>query len=368
MKKDYYQILGVSKKDSLPEIKKAFRKLARKYHPDLNPGDRVTETRFKEIQEAYSVLKDPKKRSQYDQFGFVGNIPPGGGYKHSYSTGFEGFDFSGFGTSSFRDFFGDVFGSRVQSTQKRTTRGEDLHYSMKVTFVDAFKGVDTRIRLTRMIACSNCNGVGYVQGKGQQVCSVCKGRGQIYRQIGSMKFSSPCHSCGGSGVSPGEECAVCHGSGYIQKNELIRVRIPGGVNTGSKVRIAGKGNAGRMGGPSGDLFITIEVEPHAFFKREGKNIYVKVPITVTEATLGAKIEVPTLHGKATIKIPPGTKSGQKFRLRGKGTPMPGKKLQGDEFVEVFIVPPPSRDQRIRELMREIEKITGQKPREKLGIT
>jgi len=368
MKKDYYQILGVPKKASLPEIKKAFRKLARKYHPDLNPGDRIAEGHFKEIQEAYSVLSDSKKRSQYDQFGFVGNIPPEGGYQQSYSTGFEGFDFSGFGTSSFRDIFGDIFGSRVQSTQQRATRGEDLHYSMKVAFIDAFHGVNTRIRLTRMAACSNCHGTGYVRNQGQQVCPVCMGRGQTYRQIGSMKFSNPCTSCGGSGVSPGKECPVCHGLGHIQKTELIRVRIPGGVNTGSKVRIAGKGNAGRMGGPPGDLFITIEVEPHPIFRYVGKNIYVQIPITVTEATLGAKIEVPTLYGETTIKIPPGTKSGQKFRLRGKGAPVPGKKLLGDEFVEVFIVPPPFKDQRIRELMREIEKISGQNPREKLGIT
>jgi len=365
MNKDYYQILGVERKASTADIKKAYRKLARKYHPDLNPGDKAAETKFKDIQEAYSVLSDPKKKKQYDQFGFVGDVPPGGPGQQAYTSGFEGFDFSSFGSSSFSDFFENIFGQTAARAQQRSERGEDLHYTMRVNFMDAIQGIKTRIQLTRMVHCSSCQGKGYTSLGGNQVCPVCGGSGQTSLQRGFMKFATTCPSCGGTGRAPGQECGTCHGTGLISKTELISVRIPGGVNTGSKVRIAGKGNGGRRGGPPGDLFITIEVDPHPFFKREGSNVYVKLPVTVTEVTLGAKIEVPTLYGKTMIKIPPGTKSGQKFRLKDRGAPIPGKRTKGDQFVEVSIVPPPFNDEKIRELMRELEKISGQNPREKI---
>ncbi len=366
MAHDYYKILGVEKSASTADIKKAYRKLARKYHPDLNPGDKAAEEKFKEIQEAYAVLSDSKKRTQYDQFGFVGDIPPGGSHQQSYSSGFDGFDFSSFGSSPFQDVFSNIFGARTQPA-RRPQRGEDLHYTMKVGFQDAVDGVKTRIKLTRMISCSSCQGKGYVGSEGQSMCPACGGSGQTSMQRGFMKFASPCHTCGGTGKTPGTQCSDCRGSGLVSKSHLISVRIPAGVNTGSKVRIAGKGNAGRNGGPTGDLFITIEVDTHPFFKRKGKNIYVKVPITVPEATLGAKLDVPTLYGKTTIRIPPGTKSGQMFRLRDKGTPVPGKRIKGDQYVEVSIVPPPFNDQKIRELMKELQKISKDNPREKLGI-
>jgi molecular chaperone DnaJ len=366
MARDYYQVLGVDKKASLAEIKKAYRKLARKYHPDLNPGDKAAEAKFKEIQEAYSVLSDTKKRAQYDQYGFVGDIPPGGPRQRTTTGGFEGFDFSNVGSSPFQDLFENIFGARSQAAQ-RTQRGEDLHYTMKVGFQDAIDGVKTRIKLTRMVACPTCGGAGYVQTGGQGVCSTCGGSGQTSMQRGFMKFATTCPSCGGSGRSPGTECSTCHGSGLVQKSDLIAVRIPAGVNTGSKVRISGKGNAGRNGGSPGDLYITIEVDTHPFFKREGKNIYVKVPITVPEATLGAKIEIPTLYGSTTIKIPPGTKSGQKFRLKDKGAPIPGKRIKGDQFVEVNIVPPSYQDVRVREIMKELQDISKENPREKLRV-
>jgi len=366
MAKDFYSILGVPKNAPLTEIKKAYRKLARKYHPDLNPGDKVAEAKFKEIQEAYAVLSDPKKKSQYDQFGFVGDAAPGGPSQYSYSSGFEGFDFSGLGSSSFRDFFENIFGASSPQAQQRTEKGEDIHYTMRVGFLDAIHGIKTRIKLTRMVACSNCRGNGTISSKGQQVCPVCRGSGQTAMQRGAMRFATTCPSCRGAGKTPGEECHVCHGSGQIQKTELISVRIPPGVNNGSKVRIPRKGNSGR-GGPQGDLFITIEVGSHSLFKREGSNIYAKIPITVPEATLGAKIEVPTLYGKSTIKIPPGTKSGQKFRLREKGAPIPGKRVKGDQFVEVSLVTPPFNNERIRELMKEMARISQQNPREKLRM-
>lgn len=366
MARDYYQVLGVDKKASAVDIKKAYRKLARKYHPDLNPGDKTAEAKFKEIQEAYSVLSDSKKRAQYDQFGFVGDVPPGGPQQQAYTSGFEGFDFSRFGSSPFQDVFSNIFGTRTQAA-RRPQRGEDLHYTMKVGFQDAIEGVKTRIKLTRMVSCSTCRGRGFVGSGGQSVCPTCGGSGHTSMQRGFMKFASPCPTCGGTGNSPGTECSACHGSGLVQKSDLISVRIPAGVDTGSKVRISGKGNAGRNGGPVGDLFITIEVDSHPFFKRKGKNIYVKVPVTVPEATLGAKIDVPTLYGKATIRIPPGTKSGQKFRLRDKGAPVPGKRIKGDQYVEVSIVPPPFDDEKIRELMKELQKIVKENPREKLGV-
>ena len=367
MAHDYYQILGVGKKASTTDIKKAYRKLARKYHPDLNPGDKTAEAKFKEIQEAYAVLSDSKKRTQYDQFGFVGDAPPGGGpHQRTHTPGFEGFDFSSFGTSPFQDVFSNIFGSRTQAAQ-RPQKGEDLHYTMKVGFRDAIDGVKTRIKLTRMVSCTSCRGKGYVGSEGQGACPTCRGSGQTSMQRGFMKFASPCTTCGGTGKSLGTLCSQCHGSGLMQKSDLISVRIPAGVNTGSKVRIAGKGNAGRNGGPIGDLFITIEVDTHPFFKRKGKNIYIRVPITVPEATLGAKIKVPTLYGASTIRIPPGTKSGQKFRLRDKGTPVPGKRIKGDQYVEVFIVPPPFEDEKIRELMKELQKISMENPRESLEV-
>jgi len=371
MNKDYYQILGVDRKASLADIKKTYRKLARKYHPDLNPGDKAAEAKFKEIQEAYSVVGDQKKRNHYDQFGFVGDSPPGSGREGTSASGFEGFNFSDFGTSSFHDFFENMFGGAAAGRTARTPvqpeRGEDLVYTMKVGFEDAVRGLKTRIRLTRMAHCEGCRGSGSVPGGRQKVCSTCGGSGRAYIQRGVMKFSSICQACGGNGVGRGEDCPDCSGQGLVQRTELINVRIPAGVDTGSKVRIPERGNAGLNFGPPGDLYITIEVTPHPIFKREGSNIFVKIPITVPEATLGAKIEVPTFDGPATIKIPPGTKSGQKFRIREKGVTVPGGRVRGDEFVEVTIVPPPFGDQRVRELMKELEKIASENPRAKIGV-
>jgi molecular chaperone DnaJ len=368
MDKDYYRILGVERKATAAEIKKAYRKLARKYHPDLNPGDKTAEAKFKEIQEAYSVLSDPKKRSQYDQLGFVGEQPPPGTGPRPYSSGFEGFDFSGSGTSSFSDFFEGIFGGAARASPVgEPERGEDLHYAMKIGFEDAINGFQTRIQLTRMVVCPQCQGRGYIQASASRPCPSCGGTGRVQMQRGFMKFSTACPACQGTGRSRGEECRSCHGSGLVQKTELITVKIPSGVDSGSKVRVPGKGNAGRNGAPPGDLFISIDVASHSLFRREGANIYLKLPITVPEATLGAKIEVPTLYGKRTIKIPPGTKSGQKFRLKEMGAPVPGRRLRGDQFVEVSIVPPSFEDQRIRELMKELEKLSGENPRDKMGI-
>lgn len=372
MAKDYYEILGVNRQASVSEIKKAYRKLARKYHPDLNPGDKVAEAKFKEIQEAHSILTDPKKRSQYDQFGVAGDMPPGTGAGQPGSGSFEGFDFSDYGTSSFRDLFENLFsGLRTKSTSRQPAsgepQGEDLHYTMNLSFDDAIRGVETRIRVNRLIACEPCRGTGLTPGAARKSCSACGSTGRQTMQRGFMKFSSPCPACGGTGKTPGEACRPCSGGGRVQKLESIAVRIPAGVDNGSKVRIPGKGNAGLNGAPAGDLFVTISVSPHKFFSRSGANIYLRVPVTVAEATLGAKIEVPTLDGKTVIRIPPGTKSGQKFRIKGAGVPILGKKARGDEFVEVYIVPPPFEHQRVRELIKELDSVTGQNPRRDMGL-
>jgi molecular chaperone DnaJ len=371
MAKDYYQILGVARSSALADIKKAYRKLARKYHPDLNPGDKTAEARFKEIQEAYSVLSDAKKRAQYDQFGDLGGVPPGAGPGGPGGPGFEGFDFSDYGSSTFRDFFENLFGGGGVRTREAAAggpeRGEDLQYSMQIGFEDAIRGVQTRIRVNRLAACDACGGHGQVSGGRSRPCPTCGGSGRGTVQRGFMKFSGACQTCGGSGQAAGEPCRTCGGQGAAQKSDMISVRIPAGVDNGSKVRVPGRGNAGRNGGPPGDLYIVIEVAPHAYFKREGANISIKVPISVPEATLGAKIDVPTLWGKTAIRIPPGTKSGQKFRIKEQGAPYAGRKGRGDEYAEVYIVPPPFDNERIREMMRELEGISGPNPREKTGM-
>jgi molecular chaperone DnaJ len=367
MDKDYYRILGVERKALTAEIKRAYRKLARKFHPDLNPGDKTAEAKFKEIQEAYSVLSDPKKKSQYDQFGFIGDQPPPGGGQRTYSSGFEGFDFSDSGSSSFADFFESFFGRGARAAQAGPERGEDLHYTMKIGFEEAINGLQTRIQLTRLVSCPACQGSGHLHSSGKGRCQTCGGSGRAHLQRGSMKFATTCPACQGTGVVRGEDCRDCRGQGVGQKTELINVKIPAGVDAGSRVRVPGKGNVGRNGGPPGDLYISIEVNPHPYFRREGANILLKVPITAPEATLGAQIEVPTLRGRTTIKIPPGTKSGQKFRLREMGVPLAGGRTRGDEFVEVAIVPPAAHDPKVRELMKELAKLSIENPRDKMGM-
>lgn len=365
MSGDYYKALGVDRKAPLAEIKKAYRRLARKYHPDLNPGDKSSEAKFKEIQEAYAVLGDAKKRAQYDRFGYAGDHPPGGGGPgpQAGGPGFEGFDFSGPSGGSFQDLFANLFGGMGgrAAAARGPERGEDLFYTMALGFEDAVRGVQTKIQVHRRAACEACGGHG-ATGGGSKACPTCGGTGRGSVQSGFMKFSSPCPACGGTGQVAAESCRGCRGEGGVERNETITVRIPAGVDSGSKVRIAEKGHAGRDGGPPGDLFITIDVAAHPLFRRDGPNLTIKVPITVPEATLGAKIEVPTLDGPTTIRIPPGTRSGQRFRIRGQGAPMPGGRTRGDEFVEVSIVPPPFDDQRVRELMKELEAIGGPDPR------
>jgi molecular chaperone DnaJ len=404
-KKDYYEVLGVKKSASAEEIRKAFRKLARKYHPDVNPGDKSAEEKFKSISEANDVLSDPKKRKIYDQVGFYSdNIDPaaaeayarggatgaggfggvpGGGAGHAGGQGvpfdFSGFDFSDLmdqanrgrksGTSAggggFRDIFSGIFGGgRGGATHEAGPEpGTDLEYQVNVPFWTAIRGGVMRLNVTRQDVCANCHGLGYIEAPGK--CAECNGTGQVTQTGGRMKFNVPCPDCQGTGKNT-STCAVCHGEGTVSRTESLEVRIKGGTRDGQRIRLAGKGNAGARGGAPGDLYAIIRIGEHPVFHRDGDNIYLTVPVTASEAALGAKVEVPTIDGRAELKIPPGTQSGQKLRLREKGVPSATKDgVRGDEIVEIAVKVPMPRDERTKELLRELAKLNPEDPRAEL---
>ncbi len=401
--KDYYGTLGVKKTASADDIRKAFRKLARKYHPDVNPGDKSAEEKFKELSEANDVLSDPKKRKIYDQFGFYSdNIDPaaaeayarsggagagaggfGGpftnaGRTHTYTQevpfDFSGFDFNDFaegagaagrkaGGGGFRDIFSGIFSGGRQEPAHRPEPGSDLEYQVDAPFWQAIRGTEMQLTIPRLEVCSNCHGQGYIESPG--TCPECKGKGQITQKSGSMKFNVTCPRCDGSGKNR-TVCPVCHGEGRVERSESLKVRIKPGTRDGQRIRLPGRGNAGTMGAPAGDLYIIVRAGDHPVFKREGDDIHLTVPITFTEASLGAKIEVPTIDGRALLKIPPGTQSGQKLRLREKGVPSAVKEgARGDEIVKVKLVAPKISDERSKELLRELAKLNPEDPREDL---
>jgi molecular chaperone DnaJ len=370
-KHDYYELLGVPRKAALKEIRQAYRKMARKHHPDLNPGDKSAEEKFKQIQEAYDVLSDSKKRQMYDQFGFYaenyqGGPPPGAGPGASdIHVDFGGFDFGGAGGTSFRDLFSQFFrgaGGEPGSTEAQP--GSDLEYQIRIGFWDAVRGTVKKLSITRLDACGECRGTGAL-GSAQQVCTACGGTGHVTQTSGRMRFNITCTRCGGTGRLR-TICRACGGEGRARRAETIDVRIPVGVQTGSRVRVPGHGNAGTQGAPPGDLYIILEVEPHPYYERRGGDLYSVVPVTVSEATLGAKIEVPTLDGRALLRIPPGTNSGQKFRLRDRGVPAARQaSKRGDLYVEVQVVVPSPVDERVRNLLRELAKVSREDPRRDL---
>jgi molecular chaperone DnaJ len=384
--KDYYATLGVSRDAKPEEIRKAYRRLARKYHPDLNPGNKSSEEKFKELSEAYEILGDEKKRPIYDQYGFYSNNIPPGGPGPSASTGAggpgPGFDFSGFDFSNaedgdteaekhagfgggFRDIFSQLFNRSGQREEEEEgpQEGSDIEHHMHLGFWDAIHGTQVRITVARQEICPTCKGSGSAKGPAV-TCTMCGGTGKVARQAGTMRFNVTCPQCGGTGKQR-RPCPTCGGSGSVRAPETFEVRIPPGVDTGSRVRVPGKGNAGAGGGPPGDLYIVTEVETHPIFERKGDNIYVKVPVTVAEAALGAKVEVPTLVGPSTIKIPPGTQSGQQLRLRGKGAPSLRGDARGDEFVEVQVMVPRVADERTKEILRELAHLNPEDPRQEL---
>src|SRR5882724_7569782 len=399
-KKDYYEILGVKKSASADDIRKAFRKLARKYHPDVNPGDKAAEEKFKALSEANDVLSDPKKRKIYDQVGFYSdNIDTataeayaraGGGAGPGPGQGFPGgagdgggapnFDFGGFdftdmfegargrkastsGTGSFRDIFSGIFGGRGGAAQEGPGPGSDLEYQVNVPFWTAIRGGVMRLNITRRDSCLHCHGHGFIESAG--TCPECGGKGQVTQTGGRMKFNVPCPRCHGTGKNI-STCPQCHGESTVERTEPLEVRIKAGTRDGQRIRIASKGNAGLRGGPPGDLYVIIKTDNHPIFHREGDDIRLTVPVSATEAALGAKIEVPTIDGKTLLKIPPGTQSGQKLRLREKGVPSATKDgVRGDEIVEVKVTVPMPRDERTKELLRELAQLNPEDPRAEL---
>jgi molecular chaperone DnaJ len=376
-KQDYYEMLGVPRKASAKDIRAAFRKLARKYHPDLNPGDKSSEEKFKQLQEAYDVLSDSKKRQMYDQYGFYSdNIPPGGpggtdaeGGRADINFDFGGFDFGGGsgtagGGSSFRDLFSQFFkgGGGAGGMEPEHEPGGDLEYQVEVDFWDAVRGAVKKLSITRLDSCLTCRGTGAVGSP--QTCTVCGGTGTIQQAAGKMRFNVPCTRCGGTGKLR-TACKTCGGEGRMRRTETIDVRIPAGVANGARVRVPGKGNAGTMGAPAGDLYLRVVVRPHEFFERRGDDLYTKIPVTVSEATLGAKIEVPTIDGRSLVRIPPGTNSGKILRLKEKGVPSARNGSRGDQYVEIQVVVPPPTDERVRNLMKELENVAPSDPRKDL---
>lgn len=351
-KKDYYKILGVEKTSTDSEIKKAFRRLARKHHPDVNPDNKGAEAKFKEINEAYEVLGDTEKRKQYDTMGdsfFDGFKPGGSGFE---GTSYQDFDSVFRGRGGFEDVLGGMFGGGARS-RSAAIRGDDLQYLMDVDLEEVVTGKKVDISFYHTIGCTACAGKGEKPGGKSSVCSRCRGAGSIGASRGMFNMSQTCPACGGRGKVNVEACDSCGGKGEIPRHEKLNVKIPAGVETGSRIRLAGKGNAGQRGGPSGDLFIETKVRAKKGFRREGQSLFVDVNISVPQAILGDSIEVTTIDGKASMKIPHGTQNGQKFRLKGKGLPKMGGTKRGDQYVVINVEIPKDIDAETKELVRKL---------------
>ncbi len=346
-KRDYYEVLGISRDASDQEIKSAYRKLAIKYHPDKNSGDKNAEEKFKEAAEAYSVLSDPEKRVRYDRFGHSG-----------MQGGFSGFDpniFGDFGDILGEFFgFGDIFGGRRRGGP---ARGADLRYDLKISFKEAAFGLRTKIKIPRQDTCPSCNGSGAPKGKPPVTCPACKGAGQVRYQQGFFSISRSCGQCNGTGQIITEPCDTCQGKGLVHKEKVLEVRIPAGVDNGARLRIQGEGEAGSRNGPSGDLYVIIYVEEHPFFQRQENSIYCQVPISIVQAVLGAEIVVPTLEGEEKLKIPEGTQPGTVFRLRNKGIVGLGGRGRGDQFVTINIVVPTKLTKEQRQAFETLAKVS-----------
>lgn len=360
-KRDYYEILGVPRDATQEEIKKAYRKLARQYHPDVNPGNKEAEEKFKEITEAYEVLSDEKKRAQYDQFGHAGD--PGAGF-----GGFGGFgDFQGTGFGGLDDLFdmffgGTGFGGARASRRPQPQRGADLRYDLTIDFEEAAFGAKKNISIPRTETCSTCGGTGAAPGTHPSKCNVCGGTGEIRTTqttpFGRFQSIRTCHRCHGTGEIITTPCGTCHGQGRVRRTRNITITIPPGVDTGSRLRVAGEGEAGILGGPPGDLYVIIKVRPHKIFRRKDDDVYVEIPISVVQAALGGEVEVDTLDGKDKIRIPEGTQHGATFTLRGKGIPRLHGSGRGDQIVTVQVVVPTNLNEKQKQLLREFGKTLG----------
>jgi molecular chaperone DnaJ len=380
-KPDLYEVLGVRPNATASEIRRAYRKLARRYHPDINPGDRTAELRYQRISEAFEVLSNPAERERYDRPGTRGVGEPGSG---EAGYGFEGFDFTSFSVTSEKtedsavfsveaefDIFSEVFGKPRSAPNEGAVAGEDLVHHLTMSFEESLSGVETSLQVRRLIACPTCSGWGQVSTGEPDRCPACKGKGRSTQLHGHMVFARSCPECGGAGFVDRRPCPDCEGAGRPAVEETLRVRIPAGVESGSRVRVPGKGNEGRGGGPSGDLMVLIHVTDHPFLKRDGDALFCTVPVTFSEAALGCRIDVPTADGWVKVRVPPGTQSGQKLRLSGRGAVLPyasgegGKPVRGDLFVTIQLVTPRQLGEKAQAVLRELAQLHPENPREEL---
>jgi molecular chaperone DnaJ len=349
-KRDYYEVLGVGRSAGAEEIKKAYRKIALKSHPDRHPGDKGAEDRFKEASEAYQILCDAERRAQYDRFGHAA---------FEQNGGFGGFDFS---SGGFEDIFGDIFGDFFGGPRRgrsRTRRGEDLRYDLEVTFEEAVFGAEKTLRVPRLATCEECKGSGSKNAAPRETCNTCHGSGQLRFQQGLFSIAKTCGQCQGQGTVLRDPCRKCSGAGAVRVQHTLSVRIPAGVDTGSRLKLRGEGETGLSGGTAGDLYVVLHVREHPLFSREGNDIVCNVPIGFTQAALGAEIDVPTPHGKVKMKVPAGTQSGNVFRLKGKGVPDVRGYGQGDALVRVVVETPKRLSSRQRELLEEFARLSGE---------
>ena len=347
-KRDYYEILGVPRDASPETLKKAYRALAMRDHPDRNPDDTAAEERFKEASEAYAVLSEPEKRRAYDRFGHAGVGSAGA------PGGFQDFGDLGNFTDLFDDLFGDLFGGRRAGARRRGRgqRGADLRYNLEIDLPDVLAGVEPTIKIPKMRPCETCGGSGARAGTQPETCGRCRGAGQVVLQQGFFRVSRPCEECAGAGEIVRERCADCRGQGRVEGQQTINVRIPPGVDDGTRLRLAGEGEAGIAGGPNGDLYVVISVRRHQLFEREGPDLHCQVPITMVQAALGTEIDAPTLEGKVKLKIPEGTQSGKVMRLRGKGLPTLRSAARGDQLLHIFVETPTRLTSSQRELLEQ----------------
>ena len=361
-KRDYYEVLGVQKGASEEEIKKAYKKMARKYHPDLNPGDKDAEEKFKEVNEAYEVLSDSEKKARYDQFGFAGVDPNFGAGGGGYGGG-AGFDFGDLG-DIFGSFFGGGFGGgQARRNPNAPQRGESIRMNLTISFEEAAFGCEKELELDRYESCETCRGSGAAPGTSPETCPDCGGSGvvQTRRQtpMGVFASTAPCSRCGGRGKIIKEPCKDCRGSGMVRRRRKIQASVPAGIDNGQTISIRGQGHAGKNGGPAGDLLVTITVRPHELFRREGTSVLCEAPITFPQAVLGAELEIPTIDGKVKYDIPEGTQSGTTFRLKGKGIPALNGRGRGDQYVTVYIETPHNLNREQKEALKKFAEAVGE---------
>ncbi|MEP0707931.1 MAG: molecular chaperone DnaJ [Parvibaculum sp.] len=361
-KRDFYDVLGVNRNANADELKKAYRTLAKKYHPDQNPGDKDAEQRFKELNEAYDALKDEQSRAAYDQFGhaaFDGGMGGMGGFGQRGGQG-------GFGGASMSDIFDDLFGEFMGGRgggRRRGAggqmRGHDLRYNMEITLEEAFEGKKAQVRVPGSVACDTCNGSGAAPGSSPITCPTCQGDGKVRAAQGFFTIERTCPTCHGRGQTIDKPCTACHGAGRVEKERTLSVNIPAGVEDGTRIRLAGEGEAGMRGGPAGDLYIFLSVKPHRLFERDGADLFCRVPISMVTASMGGEIEVPTLGGKKVkVKVPEGAQTGRQFRLRGKGMPVVNSRETGDLYIQITVETPVSLTKKQKELLKEFEEASN----------